>query len=613
MDNHTEQRFSGAIAGLSGKAYRFVQNSLLPWWQDYRWPTIGALWLLSFVLGSIGIQQYDHWNPSPRPPSVLDVLYRAMQLFVLNWSGPGPVPWELNTGRFLSPFMAAYTATEALALLFFDQFQLMRARRIHDHVIICGLGNKGLLLAKAFRARGLPVLMIEKNADNDLIQACRQQNILVFIGSASKPDVLRRARLQAAKVLIAVCGDDSVNAEVASHAREIVAASSPGSLTCATHIVNPDLWYLLRRWEVTTGDSFRLQFFNVFDIGARAMLDTYPPFSEETGDDCSPPHLLIVGAANLGQSLIVHAARRWQNRQSACVSGGKLGVTLVDSGAERVHELLGLRHPELSHVCDIHPLNLAPAEFQRAGILVRVQKNSPFTAVYICYEDDALGLSAALELRHQLSLPGVPIVIGMTQVAGLATLLDRVGTSSSGFQRLHAFGLLDQACQPDLVLGGTNEILARAIHERYLREQLKAGQSDRTNPALVPWDQLSEALKESNRRQADHLGVKLQAIGCDIAPLTDWDAASFALAPPEEEMMGRLEHERWVEERRSQGWTYGPRDPEKKTNPSLVSWEELSEEGRELNRATIRQMPASLAQAGFQIYRLSENGSESVV
>ncbi len=69
--------------------------------------------------------------------------------------------------------------------------------------------------------------------------------------------------------------------------------------------------------------------------------------------------------------------------------------------------------------------------------------------------------------------------------------------------------------------------------------------------------------------------------------------------------MAVLEHERWCEERRRQGWTYGQeKDIEKKASPYLVPWEKLSEEIKEYDRNVIRGMPAFLARAGFQIHRI---------
>jgi hypothetical protein len=65
-----------------------------------------------------------------------------------------------------------------------------------------------------------------------------------------------------------------------------------------------------------------------------------------------------------------------------------------------------------------------------------------------------------------------------------------------------------------------------------------------------------------------------------------------------------MEHERWLAERRLADWSYGPRDMNRKTNPNLAAWDEISEESRELNRGIIRGLPAFLAEVGFQVYRL---------
>ena len=49
-------------------------------------------------------------------------------------------------------------------------------------------------------------------------------------------------------------------------------------LGCSVQVVDPDLWNLLRGWGLATSKSLRLGFFNVFDLGARAMLEEVPPF-----------------------------------------------------------------------------------------------------------------------------------------------------------------------------------------------------------------------------------------------------------------------------------------------------------------------------------------------
>ena len=170
------------------------------------------------------------------------------------------------------------------------------------------------------------------------------------------------------------------------------------------------------------------------------------------------------------------------------------------------------------------------------------------------------------------------------------------------------FGFLGRASGKDMENTLYETFFNEVCPSSYILDQKKIGQTPRTNPSMASWDELPEGLKESNRRQADHIGIKLKAIGCGIASLTDWDAKLFEFKPEEVERMAGMEHERWNEERRLEGWTYAPepKDLNRKTTPYLVPWNELSEDIKEYDRNTIRGLPAFLARAGFQIYRLKK-------
>jgi len=158
-----------------------------------------------------------------------------------------------------------------------------------------------------------------------------------------------------------------------------------------------------------------------------------------------------------------------------------------------------------------------------------------------------------------------------------------------------------------LIFGGTYEILARAIHEDYVRSEREKGHTPETNPAMVPWEELPETLKESNRSATEYIRVKLKAIGCDIAITTDWDAQPFKLSSEEVELLAEMEHDRWVRERLARGWIYGPtKSIQKKTHPYLVPWAKLSEEAKDLDRDAVRAIPALLARARYQVYRVGE-------
>ncbi len=567
------------------------------------------MWVVALTLGYVGFK--NHFSAIGEPSSPWDNFYLTLQLFTLQsgWVA-GLIGWEFQVARFLAPALTVYTAAQALAIIFHERLQLFRLRFLKDHVVICGLGRKGLLLAQAFRERGEAVVVIEQNAVNSMLRQCKEHNAIILIGNAADAELLRRAQVHKARYVISVCGNDGTNAEVAVHAQEVVRDRKGKALSCLVHIVDLQLCDLLREREIRMGkpDAFRLGFFNVFESGARVLLNQYPPFSKTGEDQCPKPHIAVVGIGRMGESLVVNAARNWWDSDNT--RGKRLRITLIDKEADRKKESLCIRHPKLERVCELVPvqMDIQTPGFELAEFLFNDHGRCDVTRIYVCLDDDSCALGAALKLQQQVRGTEIPLVVRMTHDAGLSTLLRGDKDKGDSFANLHPFGLLDRTCTPDLIFGCTYEILARAIHEDYVRHEKEKGFTPETNPSMVPWEELPERLKESNRNQAEHIRVKLEAIGCDIAMTTNWDAQSFEFSPKEVELMAEMEHQRFVKERLREGWTYGStKDLKKKTSPSLVPWSALPDEEKNKDRYPVRGIPAFLARRRFQIYRLKKN------
>jgi hypothetical protein len=156
----------------------------------------------------------------------------------------------------------------------------------------------------------------------------------------------------------------------------------------------------------------------------------------------------------------------------------------------------------------------------------------------------------------------------------------------------------------DVLLGSAREVIAQTIHEYYRKNN--EGKRKDNDPAMADWDNLQEDLRESNRQQADHIPVKLKAIRCDFAPVVGREPKLLTLKKKEIEIMAEIEHDRFVAERFSQGWSAGKRNATKKTSPYLVGWDKIPENIKDYDRNTVRLIPELLAKAGFEIYRLKK-------
>jgi TrkA-N domain/RyR domain len=555
-----------------------------PLWQHYRWVIIGGLFFLIAILVST---------------------YLTLRYFKIFDSLDSSLTLIQTAIKVLGAIITAFATIKASTAIFHQQIQAIRLSFSNNHVVVCGNGRKASFFTKAFYEDGYKVVLVSKDKDTGTLQQFRDLNILIVAGDPTDREILQKARVQKAQYLVAVCENDGDNAEIAVNARALVAESPQGVLTCIVHITNQHLCTLLKEREIMAqkGDSFRMEFLNVFESGARQLLKEFPGFGEDVRN--SRPHLLIVGLGPMGKSLAVHAGMLWRMAPDKPIP--KLPITLVAEDAEQKKEFLELHFHQLNGFWDLIPVGVKidSPQFHQAKFLRDEQGYCNITMAYVCLEDDSRSLSAALALFQHLRYEDIPIVVQMDCNAGLATLLQNDGNGGGSFPNLHAFGLLDHKCKTDWLLYSTHEILARAIHQDYVLRQKNLGMTEETNPSLVSWEELPQHIKESNRRQADDIGKKLKKIQCNAKPLTEWDAELFEFTPEETEVLAQLEHERWLNERRQEGWTYTPgaKDLERKKSPYLLDWEELPEDLKQYNRDAMRSLPVFLAGVGFQIFR----------
>jgi hypothetical protein len=160
------------------------------------------------------------------------------------------------------------------------------------------------------------------------------------------------------------------------------------------------------------------------------------------------------------------------------------------------------------------------------------------------------------------------------------------------------------------------ERIAQTAHEKYAAFRIQTEQNDPdfdpNDRSLRVWDRLDEDLKESNRQQADHIPDKLHKVGLwfrnAIHKTTALDD-SRRLLDPHIEALSRAEHDRWIAEKRRQGWIAARdtdrnnRDNNLRLHNNLFSWDELPEKAKEYDRVAVRSIPDALASAGYEIYQ----------
>jgi hypothetical protein len=551
------------------------------------WGALAVTFLVVILLGFIGVTRYQEAAGALDPPT--NRLYLALQLFVLEGGSlAGPVPWQLEVARVAAPVLAGYAILRLVAIMFREQVGRIRMRALRGHTVLAGLGRKGTLLAHALLERGEDVVVIEIDPANAELDTFRALGGLVLPGDARGPASLVRARVREAQRVIVLCGADATNLEVAARVRELAGGRPHNSLHCIVHLTDPELGLLLSAAELERyGEApVRVDFVNVYEVAAHALLAAHPPSPHPDG---SPPVVAIVGSGPMASHLLLALARAWAALAPERGDPLPIVVSGTDGGTAAG---LRRRHPELEQLADV----------READGLAALCDSWNLDRVFVCPDDPQAAAAHALELRGLLA--GVParIVVVLEERSGVGRLLEGMPVPPGG-PELAAFGLLDEACCPEVFLAGMTEVLAKALHEAYRAAVMPGSPHD---PALLPWGELPEHFRESNRDQAAHIAVKLRAVGRTLGPIADWRDARLPFPPLEVEAMARLEHDRWMAERRRVGWRPGPRDPQRRTTPYLVPWEELSEAVRDRDRLFIRRLPELLASVGLQALSRAE-------
>ena len=69
------------------------------------------------------------------------------------------------------------------------------------------------------------------------------------------------------------------------------------------------------------------------------------------------------------------------------------------------------------------------------------------------------------------------------------------------------------------------------------------------------------------------------------------------------EILARNNHDNYCKKRMEEGWTLGPRDDAKKTNPTLIPYEDLPESEREYDRVTCTETLKCIIALGYRIVK----------
>lgn len=568
-----------------------------------------AVVAIVFVCGFAGYWRYDLEN-SGSPPEVLSVLYYTAQLFIAQAERlPGEIPWELHVARIGGIIILFAGAVGAFFLLFRGHITLARLylpwRR--GHVVICGLGERGLRIALEGRRRGRFVVAIDRHADTPAVAQARSAGIVLLHGDATDERTLARARLNRADSVIAACALDGTNVAIASRIGRLMERTGTRTtpLLCRVMIRDPwmrDLFFCGDHFpRVNTQFRVNMSDLDHFGTAARQALHAHPlDFRPIHPKDPTVVHLVVIGFGPMGQALALHAAQvgHFANEVTQDI---KPRITIVDSAAGKGWKDFKAGFPQVDQVCEVRALLRNPPARDEIGDFVSevngLEPAATLTTYAVCLEDDAANLQLGLSLAGELADRSAQVLVYQSTRSGYAALFEGEGPSCPMPANVHAFGMAEDILTWDALFHEGEDAVAKALHEDYReRHSGEAGQD---------WDRLSEGFKDSNRLAADHIPVKLRAIDCSDGPFDKSRGPIDCFEPQEIELLAQMEHIRWCAERRMANWHPGPEtDRARRISSCLVPWKDLPPKEQNKDPEQIRAIITALKRVKKGVYRI---------
>ena len=590
-----------------------VKSSRQHWW------LVIASGVLTLVFGTRGVWQYEHEPPTgdngPRACFFVS-LYHALQMLILHTPHLDKKTnvW-LEAGRWCGAFTLVGTTLMLIWKRLCLEFRLLYLGSWEDHIVVCGLGHKGMEIIrcrkrfnaeKKNRGRHTQVVVIDPNPAEELAAECARMRVPVLTGDAAEERWLKQANISCAREAFVITPVDETNVRIAAEIHRLSGVNNNSRLECFVHLENI---HLRERLQQLPGNSDKkrnggkLIFFDVFDHEARKVLLSLPLDGNGIAkDDPRTVHVIILGFGRMGRSLALRAAKmgHFANQK-------KLRISVIDRQASLQRERFLFRYPMLNtkEICELS-FHGAEAESLAARQQIEGWAAEPNTLLhlFICMDDNASAIEVGLRLQEALvERPDCSLYVRLKTRAAPVAILKNAHAKGP---RLVPFGMIEDTCYDGSIRNEINEPVAQALHIGYLADLKKrrdAGETIKKKPAEMPWEELDEVYRESNRQAADHIAIKARALGYHLDDLKTGSQPVKTLNREQKRILAPMEHARWCADRWLAGWKYcAERNDAHHRHYDLVSWQKLPETERRIDHAQIEDLTNALAADGKGIF-----------
>lgn len=597
-------------------------------WRKYKWVLLGGLFLICLVFGVWGLVETGK--------RFSDACYLTMQMVTLNVGfDDGEKKWKVETARFVLPLIVGYTAFAAIWILAQQHISTFRLRFfVNGHYVICGLGDRGMALARDLIANGCQTVAIEIDSNNSNKKAFSELGGILIEGDAREALKLQDAKIGSASNLVLLTNSDVTNLKVFSQALLIQGSALNNKpmkdQKIHVHIANRENQALFEVngifFPPEQRNGLDIGIFNVHENAAIALfqdnvlganVDTVTP-------KAAPVSLLIAGFGRMGEAVLVEAMKlgHFCNREP-------ISITVVVKDAAAAQQRFLQNYREVSNHLGEKGLKLWNLSFIQT--IDQVDSLSSYSDIISCDDDEEISLVNINELWDRWQCEE-------RQPSSPPTRFFQYSPNGRDISNngVIAFGEFDHVCNSNHVIARQQDEMGKAKSDMYAKTTIEENdptladwardmdcwedafmQYDSKTDRAIPqekkltWKNMSLHKRSSNLAELRHYGIKLHALGLKLSgdSTSAIDATGirgiypylkeFTQIEPvarelilhsliatqlsEDALIERIhlvaaaEHSRWNAFHVLNNFRYGPKNEAKRTHDCLLMWEDLIE------------------------------------
>jgi len=530
---------------------------------------------LSGVLGIIGYLIYYKHNGISY--YITDLFYDVIKLFIIDSNFTSQqVNIFLNIARFLAPLSLATAIIKWLLKNFAHQINRQKVKLFDNHIIICGNAESNSLLIQDIRENKKEDYIFAKKETTEESSA----NIIDYqiINYSFIADIA----FYKSRYMIVSFKDDVESLYFINKLLQVV------DLNKIQHKIDIIILFNNPRWAELSNDMgmlknisnkvnkskyLNVRYLNYIDKAIRKHMLIYAPDTIKPITNISDPALAVgvIGNRTIMQRLIINMALT-----SHYINHKKLIVYVAVNSFDKFAAFIKMY--QLNYMIEIINIELED-----------LYNKNDISSIYICENDELKIMQNVKALQESDYLNSVQRYIFIDNSNNISVLLDDKYTKIIDISK--EIGVFDNIIDESL------DDAAKTIHNDYIAKLIKENKLIADKETHQEWNMLSDEIKDRNRFQMDHLGVKIRSLGCKTAPISspknifDWNNDTRL------EDLSKAEHNRWNAYMYYKGWKFGKiKDEHKKTHPDLISYEELEDYIKQYDRNTIKNIPILLKQ-----------------